>query len=135
MTFNHVFKSFVLATIVFGFQTSMAQEYVLFEPENETANDTFGWDFFSGDYAGPHNSTLGSAEGTLTVSPGGFVSRSMNLYAFMTFPEYNFSISNLETTQPFHNVVIQIATPYSTGTGFYLKEENLLICLLTCLLF
>ena len=27
----------------------------------------------------------------------------------------------------YRNVVIQIATPYSTGTGFYLKESNLIV--------
>ena len=27
----------------------------------------------------------------------------------------------------FRDIVIQIATPYSTGTGFYLASENLII--------
>jgi serine protease Do len=32
-----------------------------------------------------------------------------------------------EVIERFRNVVIQIATPYSTGTGFYLREPNLIV--------
>lgn len=32
-----------------------------------------------------------------------------------------------EVIELFKDVVIQIATPYSTGTGFYLKDENLIV--------
>lgn len=87
-----------------------AQEYSFFEIENEAANATFGWDFFTGDYAGPHMSSLESEGGAISVLPGGFVSSTMNLYAFTTLPVYTFALSNLETSEPFLNVAIQIAT-------------------------
>ena len=36
-------------------------------------------------------------------------------------------LSMQELVEKFKSVVIQIATPYSTGTGFYLKVHNLIV--------
>ena len=36
-------------------------------------------------------------------------------------------MTNRDIIQAFQYVVIQIATPYSTGTGFYLMDYNLIV--------
>ena len=88
-----------------------AQEYSLFEIENELASSTYGWDVFSGAYPGPHTSTLDNTVGSLSVFPaGGLISSTGNLYAFFTFPVYTISIEDLDNGQPFVSVVVQIAT-------------------------
>jgi len=102
--------TFLTSGSLFSFNV-VAQEYVFFELENETPDATFGWDLFSGDYAGPHGSTLDDAGAVLSVNPpGGFVSSTMNLYAFTTLPEYTITLNNLATDQPFLNIALQLAT-------------------------
>ena len=100
----------ILVAIFFAGSVS-AQEFDQFEASNEIANSVFGWDVFSGDYIGPHASTLGSSGGLLSVSPaGGLISSTSNLYAFFTFPSYTVSLSNLDSSEGFTSIVVQIAT-------------------------
>ena len=47
----------------------------------------------------------------LSVSPaGGLVSSTSNLYAFFTFPNYTISLDQLDTSEAFSTIVVQIAT-------------------------
>ena len=88
-----------------------AQEYILFEVANEPSDSVFGWDLFVGGYPGPHASSLDDAGGVLTVSPaGGLISSTGNLYAFFTIPTYTVSLNDLETSEAFTSVVVQVAT-------------------------
>ena len=100
----------VLFLLAFVGQSAVAQQYEFFEIENETPTGSFGWDIFSGFYSQPHMTTIGDVNGVLTVTPsGGVVSSTMNLYSAGTTPRYEFAISNLDDTEIFTSVALQVA--------------------------
>lgn len=87
------------------------QEYLEFEIENESANATYGWDFFVGAYPEQHASSLDDSGAELSVAPaGGVVSSTGNLYSLFTIPTYTFLLQQLDDSLEFTSVVVQVAT-------------------------
>jgi hypothetical protein len=89
-----------------------------------TPDGEFGWDVFSGNYAGPHAPDVLSSGGmaSLSAAPaGGIITSTQNLYSFFTTPTWQFSMNDLKHDLAFSSVAIQLV-----ASGNYSADQFLL---------
>lgn len=102
--------------------------YLFEAPSFGTADGTFEWDTFTGNFADAHATDAGTTgTGSATLTPGvftplpmdgppfGLVTSSSNLYSGGNTGSYEIELTGLDTAEAFTTVVLQIA--YIPGAG------------------
>lgn len=110
--------SLCLALMCFGFGLGESRADVIefFDHVVGTPAGEFGWDDFGtvgAPYEGPHapdQFSTGSGVGSLEVNSGGIITSTANLYSFFSTPEWTFEFTDLDATNSFTSIAVQIAT-------------------------
>ena len=116
--------SLALALVVFGSAVSRADldtDPNLFTTPAASATGGFGWDEFTGSFAGPHApDVFATGTGTADLSgafvfdgvtfPLPLVTGTQNLYVGSYFPDFSIDLTSLDTTGSFTTVVLELAS-------------------------
>lgn len=114
----------ICVTLSVAFAGSANADIIHLQTIANSTNGEFGWDVFSGTYAGPHapdqfSTGVGTAQ--LSVTPGGVITSTSNLYSLFSTPAWTFELENLQDSLPFTSVAIQLV-----ANGTYNSNQFLL---------
>ncbi|MEM7453207.1 MAG: hypothetical protein AAF456_02520 [Planctomycetota bacterium] len=117
------------ALLCFGASAS-ADVYEFFDNVNGTPDGEFTWDDFGltgSPYEGPHAPDQGASgvgNGVVTVTSGGLITTTNNLYSLFSIARWSVGINSLEESDQYTSVVVQFAVSSTFVPGDFTLDGN-----------
>lgn len=120
-----------LSSVLASDSRTSADVVQYFDTVSGTASGEFAWDDFGTtgtSYAGPHapdQFATGSGSAAISVTEGGLITSTNNLYSFFSVADWTHSLASAESSQAYTSIALQVAvSPTLTAADFQINGMN-----------